>query len=139
MMYRYKSYGIILTVLFSRTILAVLSQGIFSLITNLSNHPLTYLESGRWWTVYGTLIDIGCFVLLIWLLKIEGTNIGNLIGFSRSEIKKDVKLFSLTFVILLPLTIAWGTAIAFIIYGTASAPIIAGPLPRLGDYGTSCI
>lgn len=123
----------LLMVLLSRTILSLLSQGIFSWGSTFSSMPLDYLEAGRWWTVYGTLIDIGCLALMLWVIKKEGTNFKSLVGFSKIKIKTDLKQAGLLLIIVLPLTALWGTLVSFLIYGQLTTPILAGPLPLWGE------
>lgn len=119
-----KMMWIIFTVLLSRTILALFAQGAVSWRAEIS-----FLEAGKWWTVYGSLIDIGCLALLIWVVKREGANLRLLIGFSPGKLKNDIKMAIIILVVLIPLTALWGTLISFLLYGKASVPIIAGPLP----------
>ncbi|MBU8917730.1 hypothetical protein BGM25_16980 [Bacillus sp. FJAT-29953] len=115
---------IILLLLLSRTIFAVIFQGIFALSSTLD-----YLEAGRWWTVYGSLIDLGCLALMFWVVRRGGTNFKSLIGFSPELIKSDVKQAGIILVILLPITMFWGATISYLLFGKAAAPIVAGPLP----------
>lgn len=127
-MHHQKVGWVIFAVLVSRTIFAVLYQWIVS----FNVEELDFLEAGRWWTVYGSLIDISCLALLIWVLKREGGNIRSLIGFSRSKLKGDFKQARLLLIIILPLTAIWGTVMSFLIYGKVSVSMIAGPLPLWG-------
>lgn len=120
----------LIIVLLSRTVFAVIAQGIFTFITFLSNQPLTYLESGRWWTVYGSAIDLGCLALLLIVFKKNGGfSFRKVIDVSKTHLKKDLKQAVLILILLLPLTIAWGSLMSTLIFGIVSAPIIAGPLP----------
>jgi uncharacterized protein len=128
-----KIVWILLLALLSRTILSLFTQGIFSWGSTFSSVPLDYLEAGRWWTVYGSLIDIGCLALMFWVVKKEGTDIKSLVGFSHIKIKRDFKQAGLLLLILIPLTVLWGTIASFLIYGHSTTPILAGPLPLWGE------
>ena len=124
---------LLLLMLLSRTVLAVLAQGVFSWGTSLSTNPLDFLEAGSWWTVYGSLIDIGCFTLMVWIVRKEGMDLKSMIGFSRTRIKSDLIHGGLLLLAIVPLTALWGTIVSFLIYGKGSTPILAGPLPLWGE------
>jgi uncharacterized protein len=128
-MNHHKKLWFIFIVLLSRTVFAILVQGIVSLFTKLSNHPLTFLVTGSWWTVYGSLIDICCLTLLMWVFKIEGITLRSVLNLNKNEFKRDLKLAGVIFVILLPITMVWGSAVSYLIFGTSHAPMVAGPLP----------
>jgi uncharacterized protein len=123
----------LLVALLSRTIFSIFAQALFSWGTTLTLQPLSFLDTGRWWTVYGSLIDIGCLTLMMWFLKKEGKDLKSIIGFSRMNIKSDVIHAGLLLLILLPLTVLWGSLFSFIIYGKVTSPILAGPLPLWGE------
>lgn len=123
---------ILLLMLLSRTVLAVLAQGVFSWGSSFTSNPLDFLEAGRWWTVYGSLIDIGCLALMVWAVGKEGMDLKSMIGFSRTRIKSDLIHAGLLLLAIVPLTALWGTLVSLLIYGQGSTPILAGPLPLWG-------
>jgi uncharacterized protein len=132
-MNKQKVLGVLLLCLLSRTILSLFSQRIFSAFSSITSQPLDFIEAGRWWTVYGSLIDIGCIGLMVWIVRKEGTDIKSIIGFSRSRIKSDFIHAGILLLVLLPLTVLWGTFVSLLIYGQVSSPIVAGPLPLWGE------
>ncbi len=89
-------------------------------------------EAGQWWRVYGTVIDVGCIVLLVWLARREGIRLFDLGTYSRERWKRDVLIglglfvpfFLLAF--LLP-----GLLVAFAIYG-GPTPGPTGAMPMVG-------
>jgi uncharacterized protein len=123
----------LLFALLSRTIFSIFAQALFSWGSTFTLQPLGFLDTGRWWTVYGSLIDIGCLALMVWFLKKEGTDLKSIIGFSRMNIKSDVIHAGLLLLVLLPLTVLWGSLVSFFIYGKVTSPILAGPLPLWGE------
>lgn len=131
-MKRQTVFWIVFLLLVSRTGFAVFFQGAFSLGSTLAGEEINFLNAGRWWTVYGSLIDLGCFVILRRVLRHEGTGIKSVIAFSAEKLKRDMKHAGLLFLALIPLTMLWGTAVSFLIYGQPSTPILAGPLPAWG-------
>ncbi|MGS2776404.1 CPBP family glutamic-type intramembrane protease [Robertmurraya sp. GLU-23] len=128
-----KVFWILLLCLLSRTILSLFAQGMFSLGSTLTAQPLDFLEAGRWWTVYGSLIDIGSLALMVWIVTKEGTQVKSIIGFSLTSIKRDVLHAGLLLFVLLPITVLWGTFVSLLIYGQVTSPILAGPLPLWGE------
>ncbi|WP_066306878.1 CPBP family glutamic-type intramembrane protease [Bacillus sp. FJAT-29814] len=118
---------IILLILLSRTIFAVIFQGIVAL-----GFHLDYLAAGRWWTVYGSMIDFACLGLMLWVVRREGIEFRSLVGYSPGDLKRDLKLSGLVLIVVMPLTVLWATLISLLLFGKAAAPIVAGPLPLWG-------
>ncbi|MHC0037687.1 CPBP family glutamic-type intramembrane protease [Pseudoneobacillus sp. C159] len=127
-----KMLWLLLLILLSRTIFSLFAQGVFSWGSQFTSNPLDFLDAGKWWTVYGSLVDLGCLALMVWILRKEGTELKSIIGFSRARIKSDVIHSLLLLLVLLPLTVLWGNLISLLIYGQVSNPILAGPLPLWG-------
>ena len=44
----------------SRTVLAVVAQAIVAFIYVLRRNPSPWQAATPWWSIYGTLVDIGC-------------------------------------------------------------------------------
>lgn len=119
---------LVLIVLLSRTFFAVAVQGAISL------GNLSFLEAGKWWTVYGSVIDIGCLGLLYWAVHSEGRTVSGIIGFTGAKWKNDLKHAGLILIVLLPITIGWGALLGYVMYGSNPPAIIAGPLPFWGEW-----
>jgi len=81
-----------LVVVTSRTALILVAQGIFAIVFLLrgSTHP--WLAAAPWWTVYGTLVDLGCLALLWRFTRKEGIRMRDLIGPIRMRYGRDVLL-----------------------------------------------
>ena len=69
--------------LVARSVLAVVCQVLIAVIF-YSGTSDTWNEAGQWWTVYGTVIDVGCLLLLIWLTKREGIRLFDLGSYNQS-------------------------------------------------------
>jgi uncharacterized protein len=83
------------------------------------NVPKAGIAVRNWWSVYGTLIDLGCLGLLLWLTRREGIHLGDLIAFSKSKLKRDIPLGLGIFLIVFPVTIFGGGMLAMLIaYGS---------------------
>ena len=53
-----------LALLPARTLFLIASQALFALIFYLRHDPHHLRTSAAWWSVYGTLADLGCLALL---------------------------------------------------------------------------
>src|ERR1700739_2597066 len=59
-------------VMLARPLLMIASQGLVALILAGTHRPDAWHASGYWWTVYGTLVDIGCLAAMFWFTRREG-------------------------------------------------------------------
>ena len=69
-----------LLVLTGRTVLAVVAQAIVAGVYLLRGDPTPWRAAAPWWTVYGTLVDIGCLLLMARFMRGEGIGFRDLIG-----------------------------------------------------------
>jgi hypothetical protein len=67
-------------------------QGVTYLFLNALQVPNAEIVIRNWWSVYGTLVDIGCLGLLLCLTRREGIKITDLISFDRKKLKVDILL-----------------------------------------------
>jgi len=105
--------------LVARPALALVAQGITLLILTHSNVPNPSIAVRNWWSIYGTLIDLGCLGLLLWLTRREGIRLGDLIDFSKSRLKMDIPLGLGIFIVVFPVTVFGGGMLAQLIaYGS---------------------
>ncbi len=117
--------------LLARPGLALLAQGITILFFIQLNVPSPAIAVRNWWTVYGTLIDLGCLVLLSWLVKREGIRLFDLVSFNRSKFKTDILLGLGIFIIVFPLTVFGGGMLASrLVYGSLQAELPEGAFIR---------
>ena len=119
-------------IVFARFIIAVLAQALVAGLFMLRGHPTPWVAAAPWWTVYGTLIDVGCLILLAWLTRKEGIRLSDLISYQRQRLGWDLLLgvgFAVLFVVL---AFVGGMIFAPLIYGTTPAPVPMMPLPLLG-------
>ena len=117
---------------FARLIFAVLAQAIVSGLFMLKGHPTPWQAAAPWWPVYGTLMDIGCLVLLAKLARKEGIRLFDLINFQRERLGRDLLLglgFTVLFIIL---AMIGGIVAGPLIYGSNPVPAIMVPLPLWG-------
>ena len=106
----------------ARAVFSYLAQLLVIGILFVASNAHPYQASLGWWTVWGTLIDIGCLAALALLVKREGIRLLDLVGTSRSQIKRDLLLavpFALA--LLVPAAIV-GTVVQKIFYPNATLP-----------------
>jgi len=107
-----------LLVIASRSIFILLAQGLVYLLFLQLKVPNASVVIRNWWTVYGSLADLGCLGLMIWLTRREGIRLLDLIGLVKSKLKKEILLGLGLFVAIAPITIIGGGMLAqLIVYG----------------------
>ena len=119
-------------IVFARLIFAILAQTLVAGLYMLKGHPTPFQAAAPWWIVYGTLIDIGCLVLLARLARKEGIRLFDLISFQRQYLGRDL-LLGVGILVLLSILGAGGNIITgLLVYGATPAPAIMVPLPLWG-------
>jgi hypothetical protein len=114
---RIPRYGPLLMLL-ARSTLILLAQGLALLLLRGFRVPNPVVEVRNWWPVYGTLVDIGCLGLLLWLTKREGIRLFDLIGVVKSKLFGDISRGVGLFLLIFPITIFGGGMLAMLIaYG----------------------
>ena len=111
-----------------RTILIVLAQAIFALVFLLRHHPSPWLAAAPWWTVFGTIADIGCLALLAWFTRAEGIGIRDLVGKIRLRRGHDIFAGLGWFLLVFPFFLGGGILGARLVYGPAGPNIPMGLL-----------
>jgi membrane protease YdiL (CAAX protease family) len=117
---------------FARLVLAVLAQALLAGLFMFQGHPTPWQAAAPWWIVYGTLIDLGCLVLLAWLARKEGIRLFDLISFQRQRLGRGLLLGVGLFVVFMILALGGQKIFGLLIYGATPAPIPFGPLPLWG-------
>lgn len=119
-------------IVFARLILAVLAQALVAGIFMLQGHPTPWQAAAPWWPVYGTLLDIGCLILLAWLVRREGIRLFDLISFQRQYLGRDLLLSVGVFVLFIIPAAIGGIIFTQLIYGATPPPSPFGTLPLWG-------
>ena len=115
--------------LFARTALAVVAQGVVALIFALRGSPTPWHTAEPWLPVYGTLIDAGCLTLLLWLTRREGLRLFDLVGFDRTRLIRDVLLGLALIPPSLVFILGGNYAAGWLVYRTLTPAYLFGPLP----------
>jgi len=125
-----------LIIVFARLIFAVLAQALVAGLYMLKGYPTPWQAAAPWWIVYGTLIDIGCLILLKRLTRREGIRLFDLISFQRNHLGRDLLLGVGFIALFIFLAVAGGITAGLLIYGATPAPATMVPLPLWGSlYG----
>lgn len=119
-------------VVFARLGLAILAQALVAGLYMFQGHPTPWQAAAPWWIVYGTLIDLGCFVFLARLMRREGVHLFDLIGFQRQRLGKDLLLGVVFIPLYILLAVAGGITSGLLIYGATPVPATMVPLPVWG-------
>jgi uncharacterized protein len=114
-----------------RPILALSVQGIIVLLLRQFQIQSPTVAVRNWWTVYGTLVDLVCLILLFRLTKVEGINLFSLRSFDRSRLKHDILLGLGIFMVVFPITVIGGSLLAGLLaYGTFQPTLPEGGFIR---------
>jgi hypothetical protein len=115
-----------------RSVFILVAQGLTLLILLLFNVPNAAVAIRNWWPVYGTLVDLGCLAMLFFLTRREGIRMVDLLGLVKSRLKTDIPLGIGLFILIFPITIFGGGAIAQLIAYGRLGP--AFPLYTFNDH-----
>lgn len=63
-----------------RSAFMIIAQAIIAGIFVLRHHPSPWNAAAPWWSVYGTLVDVGCLALLVHFAGREGLRLRDLVG-----------------------------------------------------------
>jgi membrane protease YdiL (CAAX protease family) len=115
--------------LVARSAFAIVAQALVAGIFALRSSPAPWHDAEPWMPVYGTLIDLGCLTLLWRLTRREGIGLGDLIGFDRSRLGRDLLLGLAVVPVGLALILGGVYGMGWIVYGTLTPPYLFGALP----------
>lgn len=121
---KHLSWFPIIAFLPARFFFAFLAEAITAGILWVQGVPNPRQASAGWWTVYGTLTDIGCLSVLVWLTRREGIRIVDLLGLQHENLGKQLKYAPGYILAFLPV-IALSTLISGLFYGPQLAPQVA--------------
>jgi len=114
---RIPRYGPML-MLGARSAFILFAQGLMLLLFMQLNVPDASVVIRNWWPVYGTLVDIGCLGVMYSLTKREGIRLLDLVGLVKSKLKTEIPLGIGLFIMIFPVAMLGGGALAQLItYG----------------------
>ena len=104
-----------------RSALILAAQATASLVFILQGDRAPWMSASHWWTVYGTLADVGCLALLWRFTRAEGTTLRGLIGPVHWRRGRDLWIGLGLFLLIFPLMVLGGMLSNSIVYGTMTA------------------
>lgn len=104
-----------------RSVMLLAAQAVVALIFLLQRDPSPWFSAGRWWTVYGTLADVGCLALLWKFTRAEGTKLRDLVGPIRRRHARDLWTGLGILLLIFPLFIVGGMLSNLLVFGRMSA------------------
>jgi len=112
----------------ARTGMIVFVQVAVATVFLIRGHPTPWRAQAPWWTVYATLVDIGCLLLLRWQTKREDIRLRDLFGTDRSRLGREA-LWGLLYLVALFPVLAGGSKLAsWLVYGTTQlSPAMLAP------------
>lgn len=120
---------ILFGLLLARSLLCFLGQAMVAGIFWAQGDPTPWLSSVPYWNVFGTFADIGCILLLFFLLKREGHQIIDLLRVRKIPLWRDIAIGVGLFLLTLPVAIIGFTLLAnVLIYGTLQPDLGSGLL-----------
>lgn len=120
----------LITLLFSRLLLFAIFQAVIAVICN------SWRESEKYWMLTATLGNFVSIYLLVFLFKEEGKNYLNIFRFDRLNWKKDLTLFILLVLLLIPLALAPNYFLSKWFWNDPIVPyqILFQPIPNFVSY-----
>ena len=112
--------------LVGRSVLIIAAQAVTACILWLCSHSWSWNAAAKWWTVYGTLVDLGCLWLMAAFTRKEGIGLRDLIGRVHLRWGRDVLLGAACFVLVFPFFILGAASASRIVYGAGQPPSLAG-------------
>jgi membrane protease YdiL (CAAX protease family) len=108
----------------ARTVLSYVSEAITAGVFWLGGSSAPWRESTGWWMVYGTLTDLGCLALLVWLTRRERLRIRELLGLSRAGLLRQLRS-GFWYVLAFVPVIAVSSLVARLFYGDQMVPQVS--------------
>ncbi|HEX3275139.1 MAG TPA: CPBP family glutamic-type intramembrane protease [Gemmatimonadales bacterium] len=115
--------------LFARSACAIGAQALVAAIMAVRSSATPWHDAEPWLPVYGTLIDLGCLLLLWRLTRREGIRLLDLVGFRRARLSRDVLLGLAIIPASLVFIFGGLYATGWLVYGTLTPPYLFAPLP----------
>jgi membrane protease YdiL (CAAX protease family) len=112
----------------SRSVFMVVAQAMVAAIYLLRGHPSPWNAAAPWWTVYGTLVDLGCLVLMRKSTRAEGIRLRDLVGRIRMRWGYDLFLGFACFLVFMQIFAIPGLLASKLVFGTTHPSFYPGLL-----------
>lgn len=121
-----------LLLVFTRFILALILQLLVAVPYFFLGNPNPIEAAGHWFTVYGTLIDIGCLLLIRTLIKRENLRLIDLVNINSQSFLGTVRTSIGYTALFLPLSVIGMSISSFLLFGTPVPQQTMGGIPLWG-------
>ena len=111
-----------------RSVLIIAAQAVTACLLWLQFHHWSWDAAAKWWTVYGTLVDLGCLALMAAYTRNEGIRMRDLIGRVRLRWGHDLFLGAGCFLLIFPFFLFAAPGASWLFYGSIQPPSFAGTL-----------
>jgi membrane protease YdiL (CAAX protease family) len=117
-----------LTLLVGRSVPMIGAQAIASGLLWSRSHTWSWNAGAKWWTVYGTLVDIGCLALMAAYTRREGIRLRDLIGRVRLRWGRDLFSGIGCLLLIFPVFAVAFPAASRLVYGSGQPAMYPGLL-----------
>ena len=117
-----------LIVMTGRSFFMIVAQALVAAIYWLRGNPSPWNAAAPWWTVYATLVDMGCLALMVKFTRAEGIRLRDLIGRVRLRWGYDILLGIAFFVVFLQIFSFPGLFASKLVFGSAHPAMYPGLL-----------
>ncbi len=117
-----------LLVLTGRSVFIIMAQAITAGILALQHRPSPWQAAAPWWTVYGTLADIGCLWLMAKFARREGLRLRDLVGEIRWRRGRDFFVGVGWFLVIFWFFLLAGAPAARLVFGSFQPQMYPGLL-----------
>jgi|SRR5208337_1245396 len=111
-----------------RSVLIIAAQAVTAGWLWLRFHSWSWNAAAKWWTVYGTLVDIGCLSLMAVYTRKEGIRLRDLIGRVRLRWGRDLFLGAGVLLLVFPFFGLAAVAGSRLVWGTMQPQLYPGLL-----------
>lgn len=115
-----------LLLIVGRSVFLAAGQAIAALILLLRGDATPWESAGHWWTVYGTLADLGCLGLMWRYTRGEGVTLRSLLGRTRWRRGHDIWFGLALCLLIFPLIAVGGMFANWLVFGKFIASPSAG-------------
>ncbi len=115
-----------LTLVVARTVLLLLLQALLAGFYAWRGNPSPWRAAAPWWSIYGTLVDVGCLALIAWFRRAEGIGFRDLIGAVR--LRRDAVAGLGYYLLIFPCFVGGSMLSSLFVYGSIGPHIPPGLL-----------
>jgi uncharacterized protein len=117
-----------LVVLVARCVFMIAAQAVAVGVIALRSHVWSWNAAAKWWTVYGTLVDVGCLSLMAAFTRKEGIRLRDLIGRVRLRWGHDLWLGAGILCLAFPFFVPGARVATWLAYRGGQPPLFPGML-----------